>query len=105
MSFPTKVDMPNHLVTLLRTPVFEETYLGQGQGKNLQFFVRKCELLPGGGATEKSLRVTKIHVVGPVPVMNVHRKNLTCFPLEPFELSRSQGKPTLSMICLSVLNL
>jgi hypothetical protein len=36
MSFPTKVDMPNHLVTLLRTQVFEETYLGQGQGKNLQ---------------------------------------------------------------------
>ena len=55
MSFPTKVDMPNHLVTLLRNLVFEETYLGQGQGKNLPNFVRKCELLPGGGATSNLL--------------------------------------------------
>ena len=55
MSFPTKVDMPNHLVTLLRKPVLEETYLGQSQGKNLPNFVRKCELLPGGGATSNLL--------------------------------------------------
>jgi hypothetical protein len=57
MSFPTKVDMPNHSVTLLRTPVFEETYLGQG--KNLPNFVRKCELLPGGGATSNLLWLPK----------------------------------------------